>query len=225
MQAPVHRLSKDKIVWLANHKCKHRHTYLEHYNCYLSECPEAEEKVGFLDIESSNLDANFGIMLSYCIKEKGSNKIYKDVINQNDIKKNPADKTDKRVVENCIRDMMRFDRVVAHYGRKFDMPFIRTRAIMCGVDFPCYGSLCMDDTWQWAKNKLKLNSNRLDTIVRALTGNSEKTHVDYKYWIGGVRGDKKSLNYILDHNIKDVIELEKIWTKLRDYVRINKSSI
>lgn len=61
--------------------------------------------------------------------------------------------------------------------------------------------------------------------MRALTGSTEKTHIDYRYWIGGVRGDKKSLAYILDHNEKDVIELEKIWLKLRDYVRKNNSSI
>ena len=59
MIAPVHRLKKIEIVWLAKHKCKHGHTYLEHYNCYLKEMPDGriQEKVGFLDIETTGLDA------------------------------------------------------------------------------------------------------------------------------------------------------------------------
>lgn len=225
MIAPVHRLKKDKIVWLGNHHCKHGHTYLEHYECYLNEHKGDEPKIGFLDIETSNLDANFGIMLSYCIKDGASNKIYYGVITQEDIKRFSADQTDKRIVADCIKDMMRFDKVVAHYGRRFDMPYIRTRAIMCKVPFPYYGTLSLDDTWQWARNKLKLNSNRLDTILRSLCGKSEKTHIDFKYWIGGVRGDKKSLNYILDHNKKDVIELEKAYNVLRDYIKETNTSI
>lgn len=224
MIAPVHRLSKSKIVWLANHRCKHSHTYLEHYACFESE-EEQEERVGILDIEASNLDANFGIMLTYCIKDTASDKIWSDGITKADVKKYKAHKRDFRIATNCVTDMKRFDRIVAHYGRRFDVPFIRTRALMLGVDFPPYSSLYMDDTWRWAKDKLKLNSNRLDTVCRSLFGETEKTHIDHEYWIRGLEGDPKAIEYIMDHNVKDVLDLEKVWKKLRDYVNINKSSI
>ena len=66
MSVPLHRLKKQELVWLATHRCRHRHLYIEHYNCYLKEHPD-REKIGFLDIESSNLDGDYGIMLSYWI--------------------------------------------------------------------------------------------------------------------------------------------------------------
>src|SRR3990167_9513461 len=104
MIAPVGRLPAKKIKELAAKRCSHSHTFLEHYNCYLRESP-AEERIGFFDIEASNLDANFGIMLSYCIKDSQSDKIYEDCLTKEDAFGN----LDKRIVKNCIKDLLRFD--------------------------------------------------------------------------------------------------------------------
>lgn len=222
---PIHRLKKAEIVWLFTHRCRHGHRYLDHYPCYATEHPELNEKIGFLDIECSNLDANWGIILSYCIKPRGGAGILKDVITIDDIKKYPQDQTDKRIVKDLIADMLKFDRLVAHYGRRFDLPYIRTRALIMGIDFPHFGSIQNDDTWVIARKKLKLNNNRLETIDRALNGESIKTHLTPKYWIAGARGDKKALAYILDHNEKDVIALEDIWLKLNKFVSKTNCSI
>lgn len=221
---PVSSLSRQEIVWLSNHKCVHNHNFLEHYNCYVKQ-NFSHEKIGFLDIESSNLVANFGIMLSYCILDNDTGKILEGVITKKDLQNNPPDKTDKRIVKKCIEDMMKFDRVVTHYGARFDIPFIRTRALINDLEFPQFGALFHTDLWIISKNKLKLNSNRQETIARTLLGNTEKTHLEYKYWIGGVRGDAKSLNYILDHNRKDVRDLQKNYHKMIPFVRKTKTSI
>lgn len=207
------------------HRCKHGHRYIEHYACFLAEHPEVQEKIGFLDIEASNLDANWGIILSYCIKVRGGEGILKNVITKKDIKKYPPDQTDKRVVQELVNDLKKFDRIVTHYGRRFDLPYIRTRALIMGIPFPHFGSIVNDDTWVIARRKLKLNSNRLDTIERALCGEAIKTRFTAKYWIAGSRGDKKALDYILDHNEKDVIALERIWLKLKDFVSKTNCSI
>jgi len=237
---PVHHLKKAEFVWLGSHKCKHRHYYLEHWNCFLQEKPKVPdgkqysnlcsissggERVGFLDIETSNLDANFGIIYTYCIKDSRSSRIYYDLITKEDIDKYPADKTDKRVVQHLTQDFLLFDRIVTHYGRRFDIPFIRTRALVCGVDFPYFGSISNDDTWCIARRKLKLNSNRQDIIDRTLFGTTNKTRVEAKYWIAAQRGNKKALNYILDHNKRDVIALERVWNKLKDFVSKTNCSI
>lgn len=238
VRLPIHHLSKRELVWLGTHKCKHHHSYLEHWHCFLDEKPtvpdgkgfsllssltKSGEKIGFLDIETSNLDANFGIILTYCIKT--GKTILHDQITPEDIKKYPPDKTDRRLVKHLISDILTFDRIVTHYGRRFDIPFIRTRALMNGIDFPYYGSISNDDTWTIARRKLKLNSNRQDTIDRALFGATNKTRVAFQYWIGATRGDAKSLNYILDHNKRDVIALERIWKKLHNFVGRNNTSI
>jgi uncharacterized protein YprB with RNaseH-like and TPR domain len=222
---PIHRLKKAELVWLGTHKCRHGHTYLEHYSCFLQEHPEVGEKIGFLDIETTNLQANFGIILSYCIKIDSKDEILMGVINKKDIEKYPADQTDYRVVVKLIKDLEKFDRIVTHYGRKFDIPFIRTRALMMNIPFLNFGSISNDDTWLMARGKMRLNSNRLETVERALFGNTGKTHIDYKHWIAGARGNKKSLDYILDHNKRDVISLEKVWYELKDFVGKRNCSI
>jgi DNA polymerase elongation subunit (family B) len=224
MKIPLHRLNKQKIVWLGNHLCRHKHTYLEHYNCYSEEQKEEKEHIGFLDIEASNLDANFGIMYSWCIKDSNSKKIYSDVLKPED-KRFPPEKSDRRIVESLIKCMFTFDRIIGHYSSRFDIPYTRTRALICDVEFPPYGSLNQDDTWQIARNKLKLNSNRLETVCETLFGETQKTHLKSKYWIGAMRFDKKSLEYILDHNRKDVLDLERVYNKIKDYIKLTNKSI
>jgi uncharacterized protein YprB with RNaseH-like and TPR domain len=219
MHAPVTRLKKDEVVWLGTHKCKHGHTYLEHYSCYKGEV-EDTEKVGFLDIEASNLKANFGIMLSYCIKVRGKDEILCDVINKKDM----SNGLDKRIVKNCIDDLRKFDRIVGHYSTKYDLPFIRTRALILGIDFPFYGEINHTDVYYMARHKLCLSSNRQGVIAEAVLGEDIKTRIEPKYWIPALQGDPESLAYILDHNKRDAIQLEGNYEKLECFVRrVNKS--
>ena len=71
-----HRLLKKHFIYIHTHTCKHRHTYAEHPRCYFEEKPYLKdgnapgvERVGFFDIEATNLHATFGYIFSYCIKE------------------------------------------------------------------------------------------------------------------------------------------------------------
>jgi len=237
---PVHHLRKAEFVWLGAHKCKHGHNYLEHWNCFLQEKPTVPdgkqfsilssissggERVGFLDIETSNLDANWGMILTYCIKDSRSGKILNGQITKTDINKFQDDKTDTRIVKQLVKEIKLFDRIVTHYGRRFDIPFIRTRALICGIQFPNFGSISNDDTWCIARKKLKLNSNRQGTVHTTLFGKSHKTHLNMKYWTAAARGNKKALNYVLKHNKIDVIELEESWNVLKDFVSKTNCSI
>src|SRR3990167_595270 len=50
MKAPLRLLKKQELVWLATHRCQHKHTYLEHYNCFKI---KQEDKILFIDIETT----------------------------------------------------------------------------------------------------------------------------------------------------------------------------
>jgi len=218
--APVKSLTKSEIVWLHTHRCKHGHRYLAHYNCYLAEVKH-KEIIGFLDIETTHLDANFGVILSWCIKI--GKKIHSDCITKKDL----ADPKilDKKVVQSCVATMMQCNKIVTHYGSRFDIPYIRTRALSHRVYFPTYGELQQEDTWAMAKNSLKLSSNRQDAVAEILNGHSIKTRFNRKYWMLAMMGDEKSIEYIFEHNKKDVIELEKNYYRLQPYVRKTNRSI
>jgi uncharacterized protein YprB with RNaseH-like and TPR domain len=222
-QAPVHKLKKDEIIWLASHRCNdHKHTYLTHYSCYLKDHPEEEERLAFFDIEASNLDADYGIMLSWAIKPSDSKTVIGDVLTPADVKKGYED---KRIVQSCIDALAKFNRVVTYYGTGFDLPFLRARALIVGVDFPTFGSLKHKDLYYIVKSKFKLSSRRLENACRQLLGATDKTRIDAKYWRNGVRGDKDSLKYIYDHNLHDVIDLEKLYYKVIDFSKTNNTSI
>lgn len=224
MPAPVHRLRKDEIVMLAKKHCKrHGHTYLEHYECYLKEVPQAEpERLGFFDIEASNLDADYGQCLCWCIKEGGSDKIHEARLSLADVE---AGIEDKRIIQECVDTFGKFDRIVTYYGTGFDLPFVRARALITGVPFPAYGSLKHRDLYYLIRNKFKLSSRRLENACRQLLGSTEKTRIDAKYWRQAVRGEKKSIDYIIDHCRKDVLDLERLYVKTEQFQKMNATMI
>jgi len=215
-----HNLKKKELQLFLTGRCKHRHMYYEHPACFLREL-NLKPRIGYLDIETSNLKANIGIMLSYCIKDGDSKKIYSGVIKKSELMDGTLD---KRLVEDCINDMWKFDKIVTYYGTRFDVPFLRTRALFWDVEFPKYSQINHKDCYYMVRNKMCLHSNRLENACR-LMGIKGKTHVDWNYWIRALTGDEKSLKYILDHNKKDVIILEKLYNKLLQYVRDTNKSI
>ena len=221
MLPPISKTKKADLIWMQNNNCAlHGKPYIEHYECYLKEV-RPPEKIGFLDIEASNLAANFGVMFAYCIKKSWKNEIITGITEPITFKKS----LDKTVVVKCIKDMTKFDRLVTYYGTKYDIPFIRTRALYHGLDFPGYGSVLHTDLYYMVRNKLRLNSNRLEVACRAVFGRSEKTHIENEYWIRALMGDKESLLYILDHCKKDVLETERLFYKLAEFTKLTDRSI
>lgn len=218
--APVHRLKKADIIWLAKSRCKHGHTFLEHYNCFLKEQPD-QHKIGFFDIETSGFQADFGIMFTYCIKPHGEDKILTRTVTKEEL----AKCLDKKVVEQCVKDIQKFDRLVGFYSTRFDVPFLRTRAVYHGIPFPEYGQLLHKDVYYIVRNKFKLGRNRQESACRALIGEVEKNHIDSMKWIKALQGDKKSLFYITDHCKRDVRDLERLYDKVIGYTKVNDTSI
>jgi len=218
--APVHRLKKTEIVRMAKWRCKHSHTGLEHFSCWLAEHPD-EEKIGFFDIEASNLQADFGIVLTYAIKTHGIDEIFQRPITAKDLRTC----LDENVVRQCIKDLSRYDRIVTYYGSVFDFPFVRTRAITMGIPFPEYGTLLHKDMYFAARGKLSLSSKRLENVCRVLFGRTEKTRIDSAYWIKALMGNKASLEYIADHCRKDVQELERVYDKMIGFGRRTDTSV
>jgi len=244
---PVNKLKKTEIVWLSHHYCRHGHTYLDHFNCFLDECGKDWEpkrgvnmpmlnRIGFFDIETSHLKADFGVMLSYCIKDSQSDKIYERTIKKKEI---ISKILDKNVVEQCIEDLKKFDRIVTYYGTKFDIPFVRTRTMfhqarirkgiykgsLDKLKFPEYSELIHQDVYYMVRNKFNLSSNRLENACNIIIGGSDKTKIDKDHWLWATGGKKESLDYIVDHCRKDVTDLEKLYNAVTGFVMRSDRSI
>jgi len=214
-------LTKDDLLAILNFRCEHKHSVFTHPNCFRKSNSRGLEKVACLDLETSNLHANFGMILSWAIKFIDG-KYFKDVVQE-------GDEFDYRIVKTCIDVLKKADRVVGHYSTYFDIPFLRTRALYWNIDFPEYGSIYHTDVWKIARRKLRLHSNRQGSVAEAVLHQNIKTRIHPQIWLDIQFGSKakkeKAINYIVDHNIKDVKQLESNYLKLRKFVREGRNSI
>lgn len=214
--APVHRLKKDFIIWLNNHKCEHGHTYLEHYNCYLKEHPE-ENKIGYFDIESSSLVADFGFCITWKILTEDDVMLGRTITKEEVLSKGQPD---KKLMRELIQTLNGFDTIYTYNGTRFDFPFVRTRSVINDLDFPTFGSVKHKDVYYIIKNKFRLHRKSLEVACEMLLGKTDKTHWMGKYWIGAVQGKQDCLDYIDDHCEKDVKDLKKLTKKTLDFANI-----
>ena len=202
---------------MATQRCKHRHTFLEHPHCY----ERKPEKIGFFDIESSNLHADFGILLSYAIKELDGD-IYGAVISPKELR---SAKLDNGIVKKCIQDMRRFDKIITYYGTRFDLPFVRARAMLYGLDFPVYKEIKHTDVYYWARAKLCLHRRRLQTVCDFLGIPAKEHPMTPNQWTTALTGNRASLDYIFVHNKEDVVSLEEVYKRLIDFTANRANSI
>jgi len=206
--------------WLWENGCEHRHRFSRHFGCFLKKY-NITERVGFIDIETSNLKANFGIVLCWCILADDGT-LYQDWLTKKDVLSGTED---KRVVSTCIDTMQTFDRVCGHYSTYFDIPFLRTRALIHGLPYPEFGTLLHTDVWRMARSKLCLHSNRQDVVAESLYGKTVKTRISHPHWRRAMMGNEESCMQVLDHCNKDVIDLKRNYDTLLPYCRVTKSSI
>lgn len=219
---PYKLLKAELQIYLSGY-CKHRVPYAQHPMCFIREIQEGGKKriTGVLDIEFDNFKADFGTILTYAIKVLNQKKVYTGRIYKKDLDNYDFD---KRIVKCLIRDINKFDELITYYGTKCDIPYIRTRALYHNLDFPFYGFIKHIDLYYWVKFRLKLHRNSLDSACRFL-GIEEKNHVDMEIWRKAKLGDKKSLDYVLEHNIRDTIATEKVYHALKNYTRKTQRSL
>lgn len=238
IRAPIAKLKKTEIQWLSMNKCRHNHTYLEHYACFLKEIVDGTDwapggrtpipdHIGYFDIEASNLAANFGIMLCYCILDNDTGVIKESVIpNGSNASYDILVKDlDKNVINDLISDLSQFDRVITYYGTRYDLPFSRTRALYHDLNFPTFQELVHTDVYYMVKSKLKLHSSRLEVACDTILGESNKTRFRADIWTRAQMGDSKSLEYVIDHCRKDVIDLRKLHHKMSPFVGRRRTSV
>lgn len=202
-------------------RCKHRHNGISHFSCY-DKRNGFIEKIGYLDLETSNLKSDFGIILSYCIKEDGG-KIVGRSLTPSEIKNGIYDK--KLLKELCV-DIRKFTRIITYYGTKFDIPFMRSRCLLYHLNFPVWKELSHTDAYYVVKHRFgTLHSRRLG-VVAPFYGIESKGHpLNPTIWISCLSGNKRALSWVFTHNKEDVVSLEKLWHKICIYTNMKRTSI
>lgn len=125
------------------------------------------------------------------------------------------DQNDKFLVEQFIEVLNEADLIVAHNGDKFDLKWLKTRALVHRLHYSMLPNYKQFDTLKVAKSKLYCNSNRLDYISKLL-GFKGKIRTRYNLWNEVcVDNNRDSLNEMLEYCDEDVIQLEHVYKELR----------
>lgn len=221
MSLNIFALNKTELKKRTEFKCTHGHTGIAHPRCF-DKTHGLEEKIGILDIESSNLNGNWGFIFSYCIKTVGKNELIKRVLTPREIQKGIYDKD---LLKQFCQDIRKYNRIVGYYSSRFDLKFLRTRCVFYGLDFPLFKEISTTDLYDVIKHKFKFHSNRLEVVSNFFNIPAKKHKMLPSIWFKAMAGNKKALQWILLHNIEDVISTEQLWEKVYGYHQIKKTSI
>ena len=182
---------------------------------------EKDTIVGVLDIETSNFKADIGWMISWAIYYPHEERTVWDVIKKRHITNYT---TDKQICKSLLKELDNVELLITYYGTGFDIPFIRTRCLDHGLDFPEYGRNRHRDCYYMAKGKVATHRKSLKAISELL-GIEGKTPVPIRTWRLAMLGHPESLEYVLEHNLADVEVTWKTYEALRKFAKYTQKSI
>ena len=126
------------------------------------------------------------------------------------------EENDKRIVTDLWNLLNDADMVIAHNGDQFDIPKIKTRFLLHGL--PPTTFYHQIDTKKVASKEFGFSSNKLDFLAQQF-GYGNKIHTEFSLWDRCLKGDETALTEMSIYNNQDVILLEKIYLKLRPYIK------
>ena len=163
------------------------------------------------DLETSNLNADFGYIICASIKEYGS-RVAPKVYSVSDFKNHVSDPTnDKELVKKIAGILSGADVWVTWYGKRFDLPYLDSRLLHYGYN-PMPRIMHIDG-WETSRSRMRLHSNRLASVT-AFLGCENKTPLSGPIWIRASAGHKPSIKYVMKHCVQDVLVLEQAYKKM-----------
>jgi len=125
---------------------------------------------------------------------------------------------DKKLLKKLIKEFDKADEIVAHNGDRFDMKWVRSRAIYHGLEMRSdYRTI---DTLKLAKSNLNLPSYSLKELCKYYG-------LPNKIDAGGIETwkriqfnkDRQALDHLLYYGDGDIISLEAVYNCLKPYVK------
>lgn len=124
----------------------------------------------------------------------------------------------KAIATDIINHLKQFDILIAHNGIYFDRAWLNTLAIKYDLSMAVRWRKFIDPV-MLSRRHLRLGRNTLDQLIDYFEIPHKKTHVDGRIWMSAaMNGDRKSMDYIADHCVKDVRSLEMVYDKLRPLI-------
>ena len=219
MNNNLSQLPPKELKWIKANRCKHRHFYINHFNCYRRQIKPF--KVLFLDLEvtahtgyfwgkswETNIiePISYGKILSYSAKFMGKHPVTRGWCH---FKENG----EKELVKELWKLLDECDYVVGHNLKQFDLRWIYTR--MSFYKMPMPSGFKVIDTKTESKKYLYVPSHSLNNLAQYFGLGKKIEHEGFVLWKNCVAGNKKAWRKMLKYNQQDTLLLEKVFNKLR----------
>jgi hypothetical protein len=151
-----------------------------------------------------------GHIMSFAAKFLGDDHVYYEENRSSD---------DKKIVESLLTFLDGSDIIVAHNAKGFDLPSIRGRALVHGLEPPSPYSVV--DTLLEARRNFKFESNSLEYLAKILGCSEKLSHKDFpgfELWLECLRDNDEAWAEMMQYNIQDVETLEEVYLKMRPWM-------
>lgn len=168
------------------------------------------------NIHADNIETDW-FCLTWAAKWLFEDKVYS-------AKLTPAEalrQDDSRIMKSIWKMLNEADIVIAHNGKKFDIPKLNTRFLIHRMPPPLpYQQI---DTLLHARTQFGFSHNKLDYINKLLGLHQKKENDGMPLWIACYKGDAASLKIMLEYNEEDVRILEETYLRIRAWIKPHPS--
>jgi len=173
-------------------------------------------RIGFFDIETTNLGAMMGRVLGMSVCDEFGEK--------NLISKTYADFNGKSIlddaplVEWAMKELDNYDILVSWNGKLFDKPFLNARALK-GLVVPLFPlKMHIDLMYQFKGSQSRFGSAKMDNVAKALGVQHQKTPLDFATWEKAAVGDKEALAEVMEHCEADILTMRDIFARSKKLI-------
>lgn len=185
-------------------------------------------RVAIMDIETlpaetlnfNLFDQNIGIeqvvsdicLLSWSAKFLNESEIYSDILTPEEA---PI-KNDRRIAQSAWDFISKCDFIIGHNWNGFDGKILNVAFLQYDIPPLKYSTI---DTYLVAKQSFKFSSSSLKFINKKLGIRNKIDNDGFPLWRSCLRGDKNSLDTMLEYNIGDILATEQLFYRLQPYVK------
>lgn len=163
------------------------------------------------DLETANLNAEFPIFCA-SVKAFGGKTTTFRIDDSPNYSKDRSD--DSWVIKQLVPELCKYTVAIGYNTQRFDLPFLFTRMFGHNMDIrPLREIRHLDYIWA-VRYRMRLHSARLVSALEFLECKTQKTPLRLRQWAQAAGGNRKALDEICKHNVKDCEALEEMAIRL-----------
>ncbi len=166
-------------------------------------------KVAILDIETSSLEADAGILVGAGLSSDAGTSEYFQVKRTTE---------EKEALVRLTKRLQEYDILVTWNGRSFDIPFLTTRLLKHNMDpRPVAGKRHIDLN-EVVKSRLRLTFTYLDHVCDFFGIAKKKSPMGMdvpQLYVRALEGERKALGVIKEHCLDDLEATRKVYLRLK----------